>query len=321
MSLAHSFNNYEKSHSELLRSKTLDLGTHIMVISSTNLSSAAKATISINHPTPVLFKYKGVEEWWTNGACHNPYGPAVITHGKGEEKIFYKDENGYPHNTKGPAEIIKKTRDKIEYEELWKITPGILHRENAPAVTIITHDDDIKNRTSSLKEIIHKAKMDKFFSDEKGIRSIAVRTQEWYLNGIKRRSDEKLPSEITEHGVLEVTQVSPTYSFRTLRVIGSKEFSWTNEYGNTSRTNGGASVILFGVLEDIRGGKLFSRKYMNWTQHWYYDGNSFSKSHVNSWIQKSNISPNEGAPIDHPYFTEEDEFCFTTDVISKIGEN
>ncbi len=291
-----------------------DLGSHLLIdTSAKTITTLARSTFSKRVAnTPILFQssYKDevYQEWWFNGCCHNPHGPAITHKNDLETRITHLDKKGFEHNANGPSSIV--VSEDI-YEESWKVSPGIHHREgDLPASTNTyyytkhqLHDVPIilQNMMPGLPK-----------------RYIRERTRSWMKHGHPYRSDGG-PTEIGDHVSVDATEIINTYDIRIHRFTLEKVFLWYDDSGNFNRTNGPAVITLHEVNESVINNVIEQTRYKSFTTQWWYKGKKIPDENIKGWMRIHKVMPIEGAPINNSVFTsDEDEFCFYTDVLSKV---
>ncbi len=324
------FESFNRTLEVLNQAEIIDLVTHLEIrltpkqwklFSHGKERSISASNLSMQFGKPIRLCTKGstAEMWWTNGVCHNPYGPSEHVVNSSGYMVKYTDENGFPHRVDGPAIEVLSGNNLVSE---WRIRPGHLHRVGGPALTVTEFDSQItwgemcKNRTVNG---FYGLRQDAF-SQNQPIRVFKKRAFEWRQNARPCREDN-LATSVYDEGLHSIITVSPVLVPTVHSLIVKRVYTWHDEDGDISRDDGPAIVTLTNVVQKEHGMDGFI-DYSGFYVEWWYKGTRIDIFDLDKWRKKHGVELHKRAPIERSAFVRPDDaFCFLTDFLPTIPRN
>jgi hypothetical protein len=286
------------------------------------ITSHFKAGISFRSLVPVQFIFQTSEktqiEWWVNGICFNPHGPAIVIDTATQHVEKYHNSRGRQERTDGPSSIQHIYRKY--YEERWQKCGSVCHRDDGPAATTIIYGNPSEMIWKDWKWIDNKNPLSdnhkKYFSDSDTVVNITEREFCWYKNG--KRFDNSWARQL-DAGIAERIWISSALSLYRTTVVSNRKLEWYDNDGKFHRTDGPAVIHLSKVKEVEKDKKQGSWKYEDWAGVWYIHGKPINGIDIITWARRNHIRMWDGPCYDKSAFRDADgEFCFITDFVGAM---
>ena len=282
-------------------------------------SSALCGNLSMQCSKPVKFVTKSGKKisWWTNGVCHNEFGPSFLIQDDEGQVIRYTDENGYPHRLDGPASVTVYAAGS--YDEEWYIHPGILHRVGGPAYIHLEAAEPHSMTWLQFRKLTNAGRYS--HNDDAQLHAYRARAFKWSQNGRPKRENDGYV-EILDNDIGVVEVITPSLIPRTTTYIARRTYKWRNEAGDLDRTDGPAVVTLHNMQTKESGHEKTHVLWGHWDVEWYHRGTRIGSYEIEQWMEKNRIKIKKKPPVEESAFErEDDEFCFLTDFLGQHSES
>lgn len=306
---------YQRCSDALKKAQVTDLGayTEVRFSDRQNIGTDFKATISYRFSTPVLFAFNFQSgyrrEWWTQGVCYNPHGPAIEFETAQERKTHYHMEGGTVGREEqhGEGPITVDHEFGVVYKEHWEDRPdGPSYVELRYASPSRTSYSNFSENSDSIKGLIGEKETVNVFHDRSFV---------WNSNGkLGRGTGPNNWSQQYDTGIAEYTSPSTILSVTKTMVVVHRELRWYHpDTDQLHRTDGPAIIKLQNVKETSKDGRASAWIYGNWGVEWHINGKKIPAYKVHQWAKRHNISMVDNPCYDRSMWNEETELCFMTD--------